>query len=77
MHFAPPSFDPPRTAALGDVNVEVLSPAHADQDFAAVSASADSILHVFGPDNGWPDSCMTYADNLADLEPRQNMAMPL
>lgn len=68
MVFVQSDFKPPRVAILDGTLLEVLSPLHAEDDFAAVSASADSIRHVFGPDNGWPAPNMTFAENLADLK---------
>jgi hypothetical protein len=61
------NFIPPRTYDFDLFKAAVLSPLFADQDFAAVRASADSIRNVFGPTNGWPDSHISYAENLADL----------
>lgn len=63
----PDSFSPPRLVVLRNCALEVLSPRFADADFAAVKASAESIRHTFGPNNDWPDSAMSYQENLADL----------
>lgn len=67
MPFIPDHFAPPTSATFQGLSLSVLSPEFADQDFAAVTASADSIRHVFGPDNDWPAADMTYDENLADL----------
>jgi hypothetical protein len=67
MQIISDQFAPPRSALLRGFSVEVLSPVYADQDFAAVSASADSIRHVFGPENDWPAPTMTHQENCVDL----------
>ena len=67
MQYLAGDFRPPRTYDFGSFKVAILSPHFADHDFAAVRASADSIRNVFGPTNGWPDSHMSYAENLTDL----------
>jgi hypothetical protein len=48
MAITPDHFEPPRMAALRGFGVHVLSPQYAEEDFAAVAASAASIRHVFG-----------------------------
>ncbi|MGG1949446.1 hypothetical protein AB1286_32310 [Trinickia sp. NRRL B-1857] len=68
MEFLPDGFEPLRTYASERLALEVLSAAHARQDYDCVTASAEAIRGVFGPDNGWPDRDMTYVENLADLE---------
>jgi hypothetical protein len=61
-------IDPPRTARVGGLKLEVLAAVHAGEDYAAVTASAERIRGTFGPHNGWPDAAITFAQNLADLE---------
>lgn len=68
MRIVPLTFDPPRKAVLNGINFHVLSPLYADLDFAAVSASAHTIRHLFGPENGWPDPGISFEDNKVDLE---------
>ncbi len=63
----PESFDPPRSHGFNLFKLSVLGPSFADMDFHAVHASADSIRHVYGPSNDWPNANMTYSENLADL----------
>jgi len=67
MPFIPDSFDPPRHHETPHLLLQVLSPDYATEDYACVMACADQIRGVFGPDNGWPDSAMTLAQNYADL----------
>ncbi|TDR72017.1 hypothetical protein [Paludibacterium purpuratum] len=67
MHLIPASFVPPRTVSLANLDLVVLSPEWAQQDFAALERCADTIRHVFGPDNHWPDADISYEENLADL----------
>lgn len=67
MHHIAKNFNPPRTYDFDQFKLAVLSPYFADQDYSAVRASADSIRNVFGPTNDWPDSNISYAENLADL----------
>ena len=67
MQHLAENFIPPRTYDFGSFKIAVLSPQFADQDFHAVSHSADSIRNVFGPTNDWPDSHISHAQNLADL----------
>ncbi len=61
------TFDPPRIQALQSFQLVVLGPAHAEQDYRAVRASADRIRHVFGPADGWPDANISWQENHADL----------
>ncbi|MEO6919962.1 MAG: hypothetical protein ABI171_13250 [Collimonas sp.] len=68
MAFIPENYVPPRAYQSDLFCLEVLSPEFAEQDFASVTASANTIRHVFGPANSWPDPQMNYAENLADLE---------
>jgi hypothetical protein len=67
MSLVSHQFEPPETAALPGFVLRVLSPEFANQDLAAVTASADSIRHVFGPDNDWPSERIAFAENEADL----------
>ena len=67
MRLVTDRFEPPRTANLRSLTVQVLSPRYAEQDFAAVSSSADTMRHVFGPDNDWPAEGITFEANWADL----------
>jgi hypothetical protein len=57
----------PETATFPGFILRMLSPELANQDFAAVTASAHSIRHVFGPDNDWPSERITFSENEADL----------
>jgi hypothetical protein len=68
MAFVPEDFVPPRAYQSSLFCLEVLSPQFSEQDYASVAASANTIRHVFGPTNDWPDSHMSYAENLADLQ---------
>jgi hypothetical protein len=68
MPFIPDVFDPPRSASLPSIFLDVLRPAHADADYEAVVASGDAIRGTFGPgDETWPSPTISYAENLADL----------
>lgn len=67
MSITPNHFEPPASASFSSFSLEVLSPEFAEQDFAAVTASAESIRHVFGPENSWPSAQITFDENLADL----------
>ena len=67
MSFVPSTFVAPREPHFTRFQGVVLSPAVADLDWQAVRASADTMRHVFGPDNDWPDANISWADNLADL----------
>lgn len=49
MPFVPDGYTPPRTHRFAQFTIEVLLPNFAVQDYAAVTMSADAILHVFGP----------------------------
>jgi hypothetical protein len=68
MSFIPAAFNPPATAVLPSVFLDVLRPEYADADYAAVRASADAIRGTFGPgDETWPAPDISYEENLADL----------
>lgn len=67
MPIIPNHFKPPVSAVFSSFALKVLSPEFAEQDFAAVKASAESIRHVFGPENGWPSARITFDENMADL----------
>lgn len=67
MPFVPDDFPVPRSLRADAFQLAVLSPSHAEADFAAVRASANRIRHVFGPHNGWPAPDLTPEENLADL----------
>ncbi|KUM04853.1 hypothetical protein KIF53_12500 [Chromobacterium subtsugae] len=45
----------------------MLSPDHAKADHQAVCRSANAIRHVFGPQNHWPPTDISFDENLADL----------
>jgi len=65
--MVPATFDPPRTYKLQSLQLAVLGPAFADQDYVAVRTSADQIRHVFGPADEWPDPAISWQENHADL----------
>jgi hypothetical protein len=67
MPLVPAEFAPPESASFPGFLLRVLSPEFATQDFAAVSASAESIRHVFGPNNDWPSAQITFSENSDDL----------
>jgi hypothetical protein len=67
MSFIPEAFSPPQAVNLQALKLSVLGPQHADLDFKALKSSAGEIRHVFGPQNDWPGSDITYTENLADL----------
>lgn len=61
------TFLPPESVVFPGFVLRVLSPEFSDEDFVAVRASADSIRHVFGPENEWPSAAITFEENRADL----------
>ena len=61
------NFNPPHSATLISFKLDLLCPKFADDDFAAVCASANLIRHLFGPSNAWPKPNITFEENLADL----------
>jgi hypothetical protein len=64
--FIPNDFLPPRHVTTGGLRLEVLSPEHAEHDFAAIGVSAAQIERGFGPAHWWsPD--IGFEQNLADL----------
>jgi len=67
MPLVPDHFAAPRSAVFPNFQLRVLGPSLADQDYAAVSASANKIRNVFGPENGWPSQEITFEENHADL----------
>jgi len=67
MTFIPDSFIPPSVFETPHLSLEILSAAHAVQDYECVMACADAIRGVFGPSNGWPGKNMSFGENLADL----------
>jgi hypothetical protein len=67
MSFIDDSFSPPRRIAFDRFVLDVLSPQYADVDYKAVTASADAIRYVFGPDNDWPSATISYEENERDL----------
>jgi hypothetical protein len=67
MPLIPALFEPPLTVDLDGFTAKVLTPQFADLDFEAVTASANTIRHVFGPENFWPSQGMGYEENKADL----------
>jgi hypothetical protein len=71
MPIVPDQFAPSESAVFPGFLLRALSPEFAAQDFAAVTASASSIRHVFGPENGWPSAGLTFEENNADLARHQ------
>ncbi len=67
MLTLPADFTPPRQACLPHFRLEALSPDHAEADHQAVCRSANAIRHVFGPQNHWPPTNISFDENLADL----------
>lgn len=67
MPIVSDDFSAPRSAVFPRFLLRVLEPAFAAQDFAAVTAGANIIRNVFGPENDWPNAEMTFEENLADL----------
>jgi hypothetical protein len=67
MPWLPDGFNAPHHALVAGMRLTVLSTACANEDFAAVQASADAIRGVFGPDNDWPPATLTEQENRADL----------
>ncbi len=67
MPWLPDGFNAPREALVAGMRLTVLSTECADDDFAAVQASADAIRGVFGPNNDWPPTTLTELENRADL----------
>jgi hypothetical protein len=68
MSFIPINFDPPTYATLPSVFLDVLRPAYAEPDYAAVISSAEAIRGTFGPgDETWPSPNISYEENLSDL----------
>lgn len=63
----PSNFQPPHAVRLPGFALEALSVQHAESDFAAVTASASAIRHVFGPQNDWPSTSTSFEENRADL----------
>ena len=64
--FVPLGFDAWRSAIVGPLRLEVLSPEHAVVDYEAVRASGAEIAEAYGPENWW-SADLTYEQNLADL----------
>ena len=67
MLFVSPEFQPPRVYKTEGLQLAVLSPAFAEADFNAVSASAQNIRNVFGLQNDWPNANISFEENRIDL----------